>query len=58
MIFGHVHNSKLDEDGWEHIRTHERMLNEGVDTNGFYPVAFEEMVRNNEAFRLSEKERE
>ena len=58
MIFGHVHNSKLDEDGWEYIRTHERMLNAGVDINGFYPVTFEEMVRNNEAFRLSEKERE
>lgn len=27
------------------------MLNAGVDVNGFYPVTFEEMIRNNEVFK-------
>ena len=51
MVFGHIHNSVQVDDGWEYIRERERMLNAGVDINGFYPVTFEEMVANNEAFK-------
>ena len=51
MIYGHIHNSVQAEDGWEYIREQERMLNAGVDINGFYPVTFEEMVRNNDVFK-------
>lgn len=58
MVYGHIHNSVQEEDDWEYIREQERMLNAGVDVNGFYPVTFEEMVRNNETFKWEQWEKE
>lgn len=50
MIYGHIHNNTGD-DYWPLIMRRPRMLNAGVDVNGFEPVTFEELVSNNAAFR-------
>ena len=50
MIYGHIHNNTGD-DYWPLIMRRSRMLNAGVDVNGFEPVSFEELVANNTAFR-------
>ena len=47
MVF---HNNTGD-DYWPLIMRRSRMLNAGVDVNGFEPVSFEELVSNNAAFR-------
>ena len=50
MIYGHIHNNTGD-DYWPLIMRRPRMLNAGVDVNGFEPVTFEELVTNNAKFR-------
>jgi calcineurin-like phosphoesterase family protein len=50
MIYGHIHNNTGD-DYWPLIMRRPRLLNAGVDVNGFEPVTFEELVVNNMAFR-------
>ncbi len=50
MIYGHIHNNTGD-DYWPLIMRRPRMLNAGVNVNGFEPVTFEELVSNNAAFR-------
>ena len=50
MIYGHIHNNTGD-DYWPLIMRRSRMLNAGVDVNGFEPVSFDELVLNNAAFR-------
>ena len=50
MIYGHIHNNTGD-DYWPLIMRRPRMLNAGVDVNGFEPVTFEELVANNVKFR-------
>ena len=49
MIYGHIHNNTGD-DYWPLIMRRSRMLNAGVDVNGFEPVTFDELVANNAAF--------
>ena len=49
MIYGHIHNNTGD-DYWPLIMRRPRMLNAGVDVNGFEPVTFEELVSNNARF--------
>ena len=46
LIHGHIHNS-TDMPYWRYIARSERMLNAGVDINGFVPVSFEELTENN-----------
>ena len=46
MIYGHIHEN-TNMDYWSLIATNDHMLNAGVDINGFAPVTFEEMKRNN-----------
>ena len=46
MVFGHIHGN-TDSEYWPLIAQSERMLNAGVDVNGFRPVTFAEMVQNN-----------
>lgn len=46
MVFGHIH-ANTDADYWPLIAQNEKMLNAGVDINGFAPVTFEEMEANN-----------
>ena len=49
MIYGHIHNNTGD-DYWPLIMRRPRMLNAGVDVNNFEPVAFDELLANNQAF--------
>lgn len=50
MIYGHIHEN-TDMDYWPLIERYDRMLNAGVDINGFAPVTFEEMLENNIAHK-------
>ena len=50
MVFGHIHNSTA-AGFWPLIRANPRMLNAGVDINGFVPVTLEEMIQSNERFK-------
>ena len=50
MIHGHIHANTQD-DFFPLIAARERMLNAGVDINGFRPVTFEELVTNNARFK-------
>lgn len=50
MIHGHIHNDTR-ADFWPLIAARERILNAGVDINGFMPVTFEELVENNASFK-------
>ena len=38
---------------WPLISNMDRMLNAGVDVNGFEPVSFEEMLENNIAWKAA-----
>ena len=52
MIHGHIHND-VSFDFWPLLRARERVMNAGVDVNGYEPVAFEELVANNAAFKVA-----
>ncbi len=38
-------------DFWPLIRNRDRVMNAGVDINGFEPVTLEELIENNKAFK-------
>lgn len=50
MVHGHIHNDR-SADFWPLLQCRERVLNAGVDVNGFAPVTFEEMLQNNMRFK-------
>lgn len=50
MIHGHIHANTHD-DFFPLIAARERMLNAGVDINGYRPVTFGELVENNARFK-------
>ena len=50
-IYGHIHNSIPDKIAWDYICQNQRLLNAGVEINGYYPVTFEELINNNELFK-------
>ncbi|MCD8157336.1 MAG: hypothetical protein LUD77_00110 [Clostridiales bacterium] len=50
MIHGHIHNN-VNMNFWPCLRARERVLNAGVDLNGFKPVTFDELVENNRRFK-------
>ena len=50
MVFGHIHGN-TDADYWSLIAQSERMLNAGIDVNGFQPVTFRELVLNNQEYK-------
>ena len=52
MIHGHIHN-RTDADYFPLIRSNPNMLNAGVEINGFKPVTFDELVKNNQKFKMS-----
>lgn len=52
MIHGHIHND-TSTDFWPLIRDRERVLNAGVDINGFEPVTLEELIENNRRFKAA-----
>ena len=47
-IHGHLHNRKNDT--YEFMRTRERALNAGCMINGYVPVTFDELLKNNRKF--------
>ena len=46
MIHGHIHGN-TDMDFWPLLCARDRVLNAGVDVNGFQPVTFDELMENN-----------
>ena len=50
MIHGHIHN-KTNLDYFPLLCNRERILNAGVDINGYMPVTFHELVENNRKFK-------
>lgn len=50
MVHGHIHNDTTS-DFFPLLAVRERVLNAGVDINGFRPVTFEELVANNRIFK-------
>ena len=50
MVHGHIHNDTTS-DYFPLIAIRERVLNAGVDINGFRPVTFEELMENNRIFK-------
>ena len=50
MVHGHIHNDTTS-DFFPLLAARERVLNAGVDINGFRPVTFEEMQENNRIFK-------
>lgn len=50
MVHGHIHNDTTS-DYYPLIAIRDRVLNAGVDINGFRPVTFEEMMENNRSFK-------
>lgn len=55
MIHGHIHND-VTLDFWPLLRTRERVLNAGVDINGYAPVSFEELLDNNVRYKAEHTE--
>ena len=39
---------------WQFICLSPRLLNAGVDVNGYVPVTFDELVTNNEMFKAAD----
>ena len=50
MIHGNIHND-TSADYWPLICRRENVLNAGVDINHFQPVTFDEMMKNNKAWK-------
>ena len=49
-IHGHLHNRKNDT--FLFLRNKEKALNAGVEINNFMPVTFEELIINNNKFKM------
>ena len=54
MVFGHIH-ANTNADYWPLIAGRTRMFNAGVEVNGYAPVTFDELVRNNQVFNAAHK---
>ena len=54
MIHGHIHNDTAS-DFWPLILKRERVLNAGVDVNGFEPVTLAELIDNNNRFKTEHR---
>ena len=50
MIHGHIHNN-TDADYWPLICKRDRLLNAGVEINGYAPVSFDELLENNQRWK-------
>ena len=50
MIHGHIHND-TDSEYWPFLCLNPRILNAGVEINGYEPVTLEELIKNNEEFK-------
>lgn len=54
MIHGHIHTD-TNSDYWHLLCSNPRILNAGVEINGYEPVTLEELIRNNEKFKHMHK---
>lgn len=50
MIHGHLHSDTTDP-FFHHLVENEKLLNAGVDINGYMPVTLEELIENNRIFK-------
>lgn len=50
MIHGHIHNN-TDADFFPLLASRENILNAGVEVNGYVPVTFDELLKNNNNFK-------
>ncbi|MGN1345939.1 MAG: hypothetical protein ACI4V1_04085, partial [Eubacteriales bacterium] len=50
MIHGHIH-ADTTMDFFPLLCAREKVLNAGVDVNGFEPVSFDELIENNRRFK-------
>jgi calcineurin-like phosphoesterase family protein len=57
MIHGHIHNNR-DAMYFPLITEMPNLLNAGVEINEYRPVRFDELVKNNEAFKSRKSEKE
>lgn len=48
-IYGHIHNRR--DEAYEFMKTKEHALNAGCMINNYAPASFNELIRNNEAFK-------
>lgn len=48
MIHGHLHNAQ--QEGYRVLQQLPRVLNAGVDVNGFCPVTLQQLIKNNQLF--------
>lgn len=51
LIHGHIHNRVSDEYRALYLQPH--ALNAGVDVNGYEPVTFDELLVNNQRFKMN-----
>lgn len=51
MIHGHIHSKADKLEYWDFLKSHEAMLNAGVDINGYKPVLIDELISNNYLFK-------
>lgn len=54
LIHGHIHNNYKDE--YKFLFRSFNTLNAGVDINNYSPVNFDELIKNNEIYKLSKIE--
>ena len=52
LIYGHIHNRK--DEAYDFMKTKDHALNAGCMINGYAPASFNELLRNNEAFKKEE----
>jgi calcineurin-like phosphoesterase family protein len=52
-IYGHIHNRR--DEAFEFMKTKDHALNAGCMINNYTPASFNELVRNNEAFKNNER---
>ncbi|MGD9901731.1 MAG: metallophosphoesterase [Spirochaetales bacterium] len=51
QVYGHIHNNKNDT-YWQLLKTMKNSLNASIEINNYEPVTFDELLKNNELFRL------
>lgn len=51
MIHGHIHAKADKLEYWDFLKSHETILNAGVDVNGYKPVSIDELIENNIRFK-------
>ena len=50
MVHGHIHGN-TNSDYWPLLLVRDNVLNAGVEVNGYQPVTFEELLKNNQVWK-------